>query len=52
MRIMYMLNKGVVWRKILIEQVVIASHHRTDEETAAIASKWSCGYRHKLDFAV
>ena len=37
------------WREILVEQAVIASHHRNDEETAATAaSKWSCGYRHNL----
>ena len=28
-------NIGVVWRDIPIEQAMIASHHRIDEETAA-----------------
>ena len=32
-------NIGVVWREIPIEQAMIASHHRIDQETtAAIAS--------------
>ena len=45
--------QGAVWREMPIEQAVIASHHRINEETAAAAtSKWSCSYWNKLDLAV
>ena len=42
--------RGVAWREILIDQAVVASHHRIDEQTAA-ACICSCSYQNKLDLA-